>query len=162
MSDRPAVRPLPWEAHHLLRACVTLGVSAIGLMIAWWGASGTAKLSSELAWMNLGVAGLVVFGATLAMWLLAGRRALGQRQAAMRVSLEATVAKREGRPDTDSSAKAAAGADALVWANGGTLYHRADCQLVAGKVLRSATLHAHDRARRKACQICLPGEGPNR
>jgi hypothetical protein len=50
--------------------------------------------------------------------------------------------------------------DTLVWGNAMTLYHRANCQLVADKPVRPATLRAHERARRKPCRICLPSEGP--
>ena len=160
ISDQPADRPLPWEAAHLLRACAAVAVSVMALMIAWWGASGTTRLSTEFAWMNLGVAALVLIGATAAMWLLVGRRALGRRQATVTALLQAAVAKRKsewdaGAPHSGDSPDG----DALVWGKGMTLYHRADCQLVAGKAVRSATLRSHARAHRKPCQICLGSKG---
>jgi hypothetical protein len=161
--DQPADRPLPWEAAHLLRACAAVGVSVVALMIAWWGASGTTRLSTEFAWMNLGVAGLVVIGATLAMWLLVGRRAVGRRDAAVTSLLEAAVAKRNSASGEGVSLGGEApDTDALVWGKGMTLYHRATCQLVAGKPVRSATTRGHERARRKPCQICLGSKGSKR
>lgn len=160
ISGQSADRPLPWEAAHLLRACVAVAVSAVALMVSWWGASGTARLSTELAWLNLGVVGLVVIGVTLAMWLLVGRRALGRRQAAVTASLEVAVAKRKSRSEAGISVRGESPeTDAVVWGKGMTLYHRTNCQLVAGKPVRSATLRSHERARRKPCQICLPSKG---
>ena len=141
----------------MLRMCAAVGISAVGLLISWWGASGTARLSTEFAWVNLGLAAMVLLGTTMGAWLLVGRRAVGQRQRTVSAALEAALA----RPHLPSQARSSANQvptyrEGFVWGKGMTLYHRADCQLVAGKALRSATVAAHERARRKPCQICLP------
>jgi hypothetical protein len=157
--------PLPWRAGHLVVTSAGVGLGAVGVLVSWWAVSRTARLSSEIAWMNLGAGGLMVVGATLAMWVLAGRRAIGQRQARLEADLDGVVARRLPPVAVASAAAsrrtAVAGArgddvppDRWVWARGMTRYHRKGCQLVQGKQVRVASLGAHQRAGRRPCGMC--------
>src|SRR5438067_13202899 len=55
--------------------------TAVGLLIigiAWFGASSSVVVSSQVRWTNVGVGGLIVLGAGILAWVLAGRRAVGE------------------------------------------------------------------------------------
>jgi hypothetical protein len=176
VSDRTARAPvfggfnvdpeLPWKASHLVATVAALGLGAVGVLVSWWAASGTARLSVEIAWMNLGVAALIVIGATTAVWVLAGRRVIGHRQARLAVALEGVKERRRPSVPTAGSweihpasgvaaADAVAQHDRLVWAPGMTRYHREGCQLVQGKQVRVASLGAHEKAGRRPCGMCV-------
>jgi hypothetical protein len=158
--------PLPWRAGHVVVTSAGVGLGAVGVLVSWWAVSRTARLSSQIGWMNLGAAGLMVVGATLAMWVLAGRRAIGQRQARLEAALDGVVARRRVRPVPVTKAAAgrraavveATGDDApperWVWARGMTRYHREGCQLVQGKQVRIASLGVHERSGRRPCGMC--------
>lgn len=147
-------RPLPWEAAHLFRVCAALVGAAVALLVSWWGVSGTARMSTQIAWVNLGVAALILIAATMGMWLLAGRREVGRLQASITASLEAVLVDRVRAPSV-ASAPDPADKDALVSGVGMTLYHRPTCQLVAGKPVTVATRRSHEVARRRPCRVCL-------
>jgi hypothetical protein len=159
--------PLPWNANHLVGAMAAVTVGAVCLLVSWWGASGTWHISLEVAWMNLGLAGAVVIGATMATWVLAGRRALGKRQAIVVGAVEGMLLARgsvtpAGASSTTewtsrSSPSSTVHADdsmRLVWALGMRHYHREGCQLVRGKQTRAASLRAHEKAGRRPCGMC--------
>src|SRR3954452_5329832 len=76
-------KPYPWVVPDLYRWFTLLLLSAAGLGAAWWGISGTARLATQITWLNVGVAAVVVGGLGNVTWLLQGRRALGLRRRAV-------------------------------------------------------------------------------
>jgi hypothetical protein len=162
--------PLPWRTSHGVVTSIGLTLGAAGLVASWSATSRTARLSEQIGWMNLGVAAVMVIGATLAMVIMAGRRAIGLRQARLAALLEGVLVGRLPAVETAGSVEAPVPGDAdaaedtagrpprLVWASGMTRYHREDCQLALGKQVRAASLNAHDKAGRRPCDVCLRSE----
>src|SRR2546421_3395914 len=74
------VGPVPWRLANLLVLWAALAAGATLLVLAWWGASATADQSSQVAWINVGVCGVIVSGAGITTWVLSGRRAVGARR----------------------------------------------------------------------------------
>lgn len=141
-------RRLGWRDGDVIALAVTAGIGLIALFGAWFGASGSASVAQQAVWLNLGVAGFTVFAVGNALWLLRGRRAVGERRASL-VWL-----------DTDEPEQAAP------WARGGAVAtqtwqfvrvpgaaraHHADCPLVAGKRVEPA-----DLADAEPCGVCSP------
>jgi hypothetical protein len=136
----------------LLALCTLVGV------VAWIAASVGVRhvdtVNAEIAWTNLGVVGLIVFGSGNALWLLRGRRAVGARRVAL-VRLESGSHERSARvvdqaPSTAPSAEPAG----LVQVHGSRLAHRATCPLVVAKQVEPV-----DAARMSGtapCGVCSP------
>jgi hypothetical protein len=141
----PAERePLPWRLQHLLLLYAALAVAALVMLASWFGASGTTKLSTQIVWLNVGAAGVVLAGTAIALWLMVGRRAVGLRVQGLIGRLAAPPV--EARRD---SARLVAGPRM-------TRYHREDCPLVQGKRVRPASAAQHQRAGRLPCGVCAP------
>jgi hypothetical protein len=131
---------------------VVLYAATIGglatMFVGWWGASGTARLSHQIPWVVVAAAGLIALGAGNGLWLLIGRRAVADRRRALLSSFEVPA---------PAEAVVTDGAEPRpVWSAGMQRYHRPDCQLVAGKTTRSATVAAHAKAGRQPCGMCQP------
>ena len=152
-SHRAAVSstPGPWPP----RASVApLGANAAGRGAARR-CSGLAPptlpvLRDQIGWLNLAVVGGVVGAATDASWLLAGRRAIGQR-------------RRRLLPDVVDPVRPAGAALPIAlawcWVPGTHRAHRDGCQLAAGKPtveVDGARIQAECLVR---CELC-GGDGP--
>lgn len=146
---RPVVadteRPFPWLVPDLFRWFGLLLLSAGGLVAAWWGVSGTARVSGQIAWVNVAVAALVVGGLGHMTWLLQGRRALAVRRRALMARLDARTAAATYPADPTGLRVAVPGTGH---------HHRPDCPAVAGKKVQKVSLAAHKRAGRSACGLC--------
>jgi hypothetical protein len=120
----------------------TLGV--VAWLTSWAGVHYSESLPHRVAWINLGIAGLIAFGAGNSLWLLRGRRRIGARRAAMvRLDVREVTSGvvRTSAPDSTIQ----------VQVPQGRLAHRPDCPLVAGKTVEPAEPDRTDR-----CQVCLP------
>jgi hypothetical protein len=142
--EAPAERePLPWRLGDLIRLYAALAVGALLVLAAWLGASGTTKLSAQIAWVNAGIGGLIVGAAGIAWWLLTGRRSIGRRIERLADTLYATPS-------------GPAAATRLVAGPRMTRYHRPGCPLVEGKSVRPADEAEHRRAGLRPCGVCAP------
>ena len=140
-------QPYPWLVPDLFRWFGLVLLGAVGLVVAWWGVSGTAKLSTQITWLNVGVAAVVVGGLGNMTWLLQGRRALALRRRAVLAGIP-VAALRTSPPAYPESAPT------RVAVPGATRYHREGCAAVAGKAAKSMTIDKHERAGRRPCGIC--------
>jgi hypothetical protein len=118
----------------------------VGVGAGWFGASGTADVPAQMSWVDLAVAGVVVSGVTNCLWLTAGRRAVGQRRAAL-VDIE---------PPQPTPLRPARLADVTTSFDffqvpGQRMVHRPDCPLLAGKERQPAT-----PAQGPPCGVCAP------
>ena len=118
----------PWTRSDIIALSALVAAGLTGLVAGWTGTSGEPVHASQTAWLDLGIAGLIVTGAGIALWLMRGRRAVGQRRAALLADVDPGAA--------DVHAPAAVATAALVAMTGMSRYHRADCELVAGKRVR--------------------------
>lgn len=138
----------PWSAEQLARLVVSQLTAFAVIMVAWYQTSGTGLVQRQLAWLCVGVVGLVVAGAGNALWLLRGLRHI---QLAQRAALPAAT---RSRPEP-APAKSGA-APLLVSGASLTRYHLPDCALVAGKETFAAPRPGHEPADRRPCEVCRP------
>lgn len=145
-----------WTADQVFGQAMASMLGAGMVLAAWVGASGTPRVDRQGAWLSLGVAGLVVAGASGAWFLLAGFRnvytEVGDILAAGSPAVLGTV-QAQG-PASGGGQRVAAGD--VVAVAGTARFHRPDCVLVAGKVVELATEVEHVRAGRHHCHICRP------
>lgn len=144
-------RPVPWRLGDLLGLWLAFSLGALALLVSWWGASGTALLTRQYAWTDLGIAGAVVIACGNGLWILTGRRAVGERR---RRVLDAYAGL--SSPDATTLAPVEQEANGLVASPGMRRYHRPGCQLVSGKAVAAAPIDVHERHGRRPCGICQP------
>jgi hypothetical protein len=133
---------------------VVLGnLIAISLAAAGWaGVSGEILVSRQLPWAALAGGAVVVAGAVNAGWLLTGRRAVAERQAAtLGRKLPAVLAL---LPSETSPAEPST--DEPVAGPGMTRFHDPRCLLTIGKDTAAAPVAVHRRAGRRPCELCAP------
>ena len=144
-------QPYPWVVPDLFRWFFLLGLSAVGVVVAWWGVSGSAHTSTQITWLNVGVAAVVVGGLGNMTWLLQGRRAVALRRRELLAGL-ADVVDAPVEPLTVEDAK-----ESRVALTGATRYHRPDCAAIRGKQVKQMSLARHERAGRRPCGLCGGG-----
>jgi hypothetical protein len=145
-----ARQPYPWVVPDLFRWFFLLGLSAVGIVVAWWGVSGTARTGTQITWLNVGIAAVVIGGLGNMTWLLQGRRAVAIRRQQLVAGLGDV-----GTPSPGLTLDDAKGARVAV--PGASRYHRADCPAVEGKQVRQMSVARHERAGRRPCGLCGGG-----
>jgi hypothetical protein len=125
------------------------------ILVSYVGASGTPHFSVQAEWLTLGIAGIVVTGVGIAMWLMTALRVVRIRQRLMIDTLLA-MAGAMGRVPDDWDSRGSKATDVLVSGPAMTHFHRRGCQLVAGKAVESVGRVAHVRAGRTPCEMCRP------
>lgn len=99
-------------------------LAAALIVVAWNGADDTGALHDQIGWLNLAVVGGVVGAAVNASWLLAGRRAVGQRRHRLLDDVVDPIRTVDvSRPQCD----------VWLWVPGTRRAHREGCPLAAGK-----------------------------
>lgn len=143
-------RTWPWRDGDVVTACLAglLGGFAVG--VAWFGASGTSSIAAQAVWLNVAVGGLMVCGFGIALWLLRGRRSVGERRADL-VSLADAVPSTEPTSVGLPPAETAGGTEPLllVRAPGMRRAHDPGCPLVAGKEIERVAIGTGER-----CEVC--------
>jgi hypothetical protein len=140
-----------WQAGDVV-LLYSLQILGFGLLVASaWATTVSDDVSTRVAWVNLGVVGLLVSGTGTAFWLMAGRRAVGTRRAWLLVVSDVDAAPEYAPRPADRATPAG-----LVAVADGTRYHRADCALVAGKAVVEQARTRHTRAGRQPCGVCRP------
>ena len=134
----------------LLYALNLLGVTL--LLASAWATTATQDVSVRVAWVNLGVIGLLVAGTGNTFWLLAGRRAVGERRVRLLAAPDPDVVE---VVDVSSNGHRPA-TSKLVALRGGSRFHRAGCALVEGKPALTGTRSRHEGAGRRPCGVCEP------
>lgn len=149
MSDVSSMT-LPWQRRDraVLAAFGTLGFGL--LAVSWAGVSGTTRFASQVAWVNVGGAGLVAVVVGCGLWVNTGRR-----QIKLRLHVHPFV--RRPAVATAGSGANPEGAASFVSAAGMSRYHQPDCQAVAGKSVTSAGADAHRAEGRLPCGLCSGG-----
>jgi hypothetical protein len=135
-----------WRYVDVLTLALTTALGAGAWLAAWIGMEPPAA-QHRAAWLNLGVAGLTTFGAGNALWLLRGRRAVGERRLSIVRLDRGPQAPRAAA--VAPSVAAGPGLVELVQVPGGRLSHRASCPLVEGKVVVTTALIGTN-----PCRVC--------
>jgi hypothetical protein len=165
----------PWNPDHLVGLLVANGIGLVLVFVGWWEASGLGSAKNQLAWLNLSLLGLVTAGGANGLWLARGRRVVtlaravvlpyppgvGLRPAAGPAGSNGHAPGRtkpaQRRPPTAERPPGVAGqSGGLVAGSAMSFYHHASCLLVTGKDVRVAGRAEHERAGRKACEVCRP------
>ena len=143
-------RPLagsPWARRQVGVLVAVNGLALILLVIGWRASAREASLSSEIAWLNLGVVAVVIAAAADVAWLATGHRAvLAERR---RIIADA-IAVDTPEPSPTAST--------IGWVHiaSASRAHRPGCILVAGKhaaPVHPAALRAAGRHLRR-CEVC--------
>ncbi|HEY3240551.1 MAG TPA: hypothetical protein VGL92_13355 [Acidimicrobiia bacterium] len=145
----------PWGADQRVTLAVGWVLGVAMAVLGWWGTSGEAIVEDQLPWVALSAMGVMVAGAFGALWLLAGRRAVGLR---CRDSIPAPeVADDPVTVDLRAvSTVNGTNGDGFVAAARMRYFHRSDCLLARGKALRSAERIEHVEQGRIPCEVCRP------
>lgn len=146
--------PQPWGDGDILGLCAASAVGLVAIVGAWYGISGSASPASQTGWLNAAMAGVVVSALGNCVWILRGRRAVGERRARL-VALHEGESGPDAVPmtsweDTRTMTVPLMDTD-RVRAGGQRRIHSADCPLVAGKNVAPALLG--DGA---PCGVCAP------
>jgi hypothetical protein len=143
-------RRLPWTVEDLLRTYLGNAVGLVAVLTSWYGVSGTAVPERSVRWLVIGIGGVITIGTVNGLWLLAGRRAVGERTALVTRGVEQLLPALSAvgpRPVVTNELSE------FVAVTGGTRYHTPDCQLVAGKTVVHGEQALADRL---PCGVCTP------
>jgi hypothetical protein len=135
-----------------MRWALAVGVGGLVVVVSWYVCSGDASFSKQVGPADAALGGLVLAGLGNAMWLLRGRRALGERRRALLPDV-AAAAEPVGRVTRVSGVEARPD-ELLVAGEGMVLFHRPDCALATGRAWRTMTRAEHENAGRHPCGVC--------
>ncbi|MDQ2649091.1 MAG: hypothetical protein M3Z03_06020 [Actinomycetota bacterium] len=121
----------PWTPRARVATAAGLVIGALLVIGGAVGAGSEDNLPDEIKWLNLGVMGVVVGGATVILWLLAGRRAVTTAR-------NRVIVAYAGDLDVAPASPTTVPLSGRVTVAGSTWHHRADCILTAGKPLLEA------------------------
>ena len=150
--ERVAARPEPWVRGDALVTAVLAALGLVGLVIGWVGISGTVDLDSQMRWLAFGITALIVGGAGMVLWLLAGLRAVTDLKREVLTEIEA-------RLPVAAQAAAPAAVAGFGTVPGMRRYHHPRCTMLAGKDATWADATAHAAAGLQPCGICLAAPG---
>lgn len=142
----------PWALAEQVRLGQTVAVGAVALLVGWYGLSGSVVLSRQATYLVVALAGLLVSSTGLALWLLAGLRAIRTRRVLVREGLLVLL----GDLPVQDVGRTVDEPTALVASAAMTRYHRPSCLLVEGKAVSPLSLTAHRKAGRLPCGVCQP------
>jgi hypothetical protein len=126
-----------------------LNLLGIALVLASaWATTATDDMSTRVAWVNLGVVGVLVAGVGNTFWLMTGRRAVGERRARL-----LAVPASTGGPSVNGDGPERV---QLVALQGGSRFHRQTCPLVDGKSVVVSSRARHEREGLAPCGVCEP------
>jgi hypothetical protein len=162
-THAPASRRALWSAEDFMRWVLAIGAGGIVVAVSWYVCSGDVSFDKQIGPLDAAVAGLVLAGLGNVMWLMRGRRVLGERRRAllpdpvMAVASAGTVRRVSGDAG-GAAAVAGDGAEAglLVAGAGMVRFHRPDCALAAGRGWSGATRTEHEGLGRQPCGVCRP------
>ena len=145
------VHPVLWAGWAALAA------GAVLCVIGWYGISGERYAERQLPYLascTVPGAALIIAGAVL---LTHGRNALAAARVEELYGLPVATEPADGEESGQAAAEPVATSAELLMVPGGTLWHRADCPLVAGKA-EAVPVDAHLLASGDLgpCPICEP------
>jgi hypothetical protein len=143
--------PVPWRIGDLVLVYLVNLAGLVLILIAWFEASDLLTIRAQIPWVNVGVTGIIVAGAGNVLWLLTGRRSVGDLRRRLTPRLPGS-----GRATSSGRAQPDTALGMFVAGTAMTRYHRADCPLVEGKPVTADSENGHRAAGRLACHVCVP------
>jgi len=158
--ELPRPRTGPWTLAQFGRLMTLWLIALVLLVVAWAGSRTDADPTGGGLWILLALLGGMIAGGGSTFWLVAGLRAVRAREQRFVASVAGILPGLEDRFGA-VAAPVQAGERALdetavldiVRVDQGTLYHRADCLLVAGK--RTIAVDHVDPSL-APCGVCCP------
>ena len=71
-------RPVPWRVGDLLALVGTWCAGIVLVLVAWFCSDSATSVDSQVRWLNVGVIGVITLGVGNLLWLITGRRAIGE------------------------------------------------------------------------------------
>jgi hypothetical protein len=147
-----------WSAEDFIRWALGVGAGGIVIVVAWYVCSGDATFGRQIGPVDVAVGGVVFAGLGNVMWLLRGRRALGERRRALLPDMAAIGEATGPSAEADVGAAGSAGVetDLFLGGEGMVRFHRPDCTLAVGRSWAASTRQVHEEAGRLPCGVCDP------
>lgn len=137
-----------WRPPELIALYASTGVASGMVAASWIGVADATTVADQVRWLNLSVVGAVVAGLSNVLFLVLGRRRVGQRRGRLLPEpVDVELVTDDATLATDRR---------LVLASGMTHFHRSTCQLVANKDVSADGAEAHELAGRRPCAVCGP------
>ncbi|MGP0032697.1 MAG: hypothetical protein ACLPVF_19610 [Acidimicrobiales bacterium] len=168
-------RPAPWSAEDFIRWVIAVALGGIVVAVSWYVCAGYASFYRQIGPLDAAVAGVLLSGLGNVMWLLRGRRAVGERRRALLPdaipdaigdSIEAAISGPVGAVRKVSGDVGGAEprlitekmetGELFVSGEGLLRYHRPDCALAADRRWAGATRSEQEAAGRLPCGVCRP------
>lgn len=123
----------PWRRRDLTVLAVLHALALVGIVVCWFGSSGSVDFRDQTAWTALAALCAAVAASSGAAWLLRGLATISSTRRALREQIAALYggvahSDRDGAP----------AADGFVTTDGMRRYHRPSCDVVRGKATRPA------------------------
>ena len=144
------MRSDPWRRRDASVLGVGLLLGALSVLLAWRRTGTTADGGEQLAWLNVGVIGVIAAAFGAALWVRGGRRAVRRRRAALLAGLAPAGSDAAELPVLTDVAVLPVATDRC------RRYHRPGCALAAGRAATPAPREEHEAAGRAACEVCHP------
>jgi hypothetical protein len=141
-----------WGPEDLLRWVALSAAGLVMVLAAWYVSSGEARFGRQVGMLNLAVGGVVVACLGHVVWVLEGRRAVGERRRA----LLGEPLETGGVGSEVHGRVAACEVDGFVAGVGTRLFHRSGCPLAEGRGWSVGSREEHVGAGRVACGVCRP------
>jgi hypothetical protein len=138
---------------------LALALAIAGVLVGWIGTANSPATDDAVRWVILTVISLVLAVFAGALWILALRRRIGQRRAALLPSLlTSTLPSMLSSLELETPARtnSARTSDRLVATARMRYFHRPECRLARNKELLTADRAIHDSEGRTACPVCAP------
>jgi hypothetical protein len=142
-----------WRPEDFMRWVLTVGLGGIVLVASWYVCAGDASFYRQIGPLNGAVAGVIIAGLGNVMWLLRGRRMIGERRRAL---LPDPVVVAAGDEVATGTAPSASDLELYVAGEGLARFHRPGCTLAVGRSWTGAPRQAHLELGRRPCGVCRP------
>jgi hypothetical protein len=128
------------------------------LAVSWYAVSGEARWQDQRTGVDTAVLGVLLAYGAGALLLVAGRRAVGLRRAALLGDRPAALVPVTSAVAPVPVPEGGFGGvlDVLVGADGLRRFHRADCTMAHGRGWTAASRPEHQRDGRTPCGVCRP------
>lgn len=147
----------PWGAEDIVRWSTTVLLGLALVAVGGFEAHSQKLFHHQFSWTALATAGAIAVFYGNAVWLLRGRRRIGERMHSLLRSYDPAQARRQavGESGIQSTGRVPDRGE-LVAPLGATYFHRPRCPLARGRETVSASRAGHAAAGRVPCGVCAP------
>jgi hypothetical protein len=145
--------PSLWSADDVVRWFIMCGAGVALIVVSQYITAGKDNFGGQFGYLDLAVLGLIVAGVGHMLFLLRGRRDIGNRYQRLfgtssSIALQEVLAIEDFKPRMTSAE--------LVGGSTLHLFHRADCPMARGRGWKAMMKDDHLKVGREPCPICRP------